>query len=200
MLTIGLTGGIGSGKSSVSRLFEERGVTVIDSDIIARHVVAPGSPGLTAVVEAFGTGILRKDGTLDRAAMRDMVFRNSQTRHRLESLLHPMIWAEIDLEKSKAGTPYCMLVIPLLVESGGARGRVDRVLVVDCAASTQLERAGRRDGASPLQIQAIMDAQATREQRLAVADDVIDNEGAMDTLPAQVEALHQRYLRMAIPC
>ncbi|WP_412852356.1 dephospho-CoA kinase [Ectothiorhodospira shaposhnikovii] len=197
MLTIGLTGGIGSGKSTVARLFEERGVTVIDSDIIARQVVAPGSPGLAALVEAFGPAILKQDGSLDRAAMRDRVFRNSQTRHRLERLLHPMIWAAMDQEKTKAGTPYCMLVIPLLVESG-ARNRVDRVLLVDCSVSSQLERAGRRDGASPRQIQAILDVQASREQRLAAADDVIDNEGSADALPARVEALHQQYLRMAV--
>ncbi|MCG5501001.1 dephospho-CoA kinase [Ectothiorhodospira lacustris] len=199
MLTIGLTGGIGSGKSTVSRLFEDRGAAVIDSDIIARRVVEPGSPGLTALVETFGTQILKDDGTLDRAAMRDMVFRNSQTRHRLESLLHPMIWDAIEQEKSKIATPYCVLVVPLLVESG-AQGRVDRILLVDCSVPSQRERAGRRDGVSPQQIQAILDAQATREQRLAAADDIIDNEKSVDTLPAQVEALHQRYLRMATAC
>ncbi|EHQ51424.1 Dephospho-CoA kinase [Ectothiorhodospira sp. PHS-1] len=197
MLTIGLTGGIGSGKSTVARLFEERGITVIDSDIIARRVVTPGSPGLAALVEAFGPAILKPDGSLDRATLRDQVFRNSQTRHRLERLLHPMIWAAMDQEKTQVGTPYCMLVIPLLVESG-ACNRVDRVLLVDCSVSSQLERAGRRDGASPGQIQAILDVQATREQRLAAADDVIDNEGFADALPAQVEALHQQYLRMAV--
>ncbi|ANB01313.1 dephospho-CoA kinase [Ectothiorhodospira sp. BSL-9] len=196
MLTVGLTGGIGSGKSTVGRLFQEHGAALIDSDVVARQVVEPGSEGLERLRKAFGETILDAQGHLDRAAMREVIFQNSQARHRLESLLHPMIWAEIDRQKSETNAPYCMLVIPLLVESG-AQERVDRVLVVDCPEDRQRSRASARDGVSPQQIQAILDAQATRTQRLAAADDVIDNSGATGALANRVEELHRRYLDLA---
>ncbi|SEP60709.1 dephospho-CoA kinase [Ectothiorhodospira magna] len=196
MLTIGLTGGIGSGKSTVSRLFEARGITVIDADIMARQVVAPGSPGLAAVVSAFGHHLLRPDGSLDRALLREQVFQNHQARHRLEHLLHPMIWDKMDQEILRAKPPYCILVVPLLLESG-AQERVDRVLLVDCTEATQKARASHRDGVSAQQIQAILDTQASRTQRLAIADDVIDNEGPATDLEHQVDTLHQRYLALA---
>ena len=196
MLTVGLTGGIGSGKSTVGRLFQERGAALIDSDVVARQVVEPGSEGLERLREAFGETILDAQGHLDRSAMREVIFQNSQARHRLESLLHPMIWAEIDRQKSETNAPYCMLVIPLLVESG-SQERVDRVLVVDCPEDMQRSRASARDGVSPQQIQAILDAQATRAQRLAAADDVIDNSGATEAIATRVEELHRQYLDLA---
>ncbi|MGM0675899.1 dephospho-CoA kinase [Ectothiorhodospira marina] len=196
MLTVGLTGGIGSGKSTVGRLFQARGAGLIDSDVVARQVVEPGSKGLKCLGEAFGDTILDAHGHLDRAALRELVFQNSQARHRLESLLHPMIWAEMDRQQSETHAPYCMLVIPLLVESG-VQGRVDRVLVVDCPEDLQRSRASARDRVSPQQIQAILDAQATRAQRLAAADDIIDNSSAPDVLESQVEALHRRYLDLS---
>lgn len=196
MLTVGLTGGIGSGKSTVGRLFQERGAALIDSDVVARQVVEPGSEGLERLRGAFGETILDAQGHLDRSAMREVIFQNSQARHRLESLLHPMIWAEIDRQKSETNAPYCMLVIPLLVESG-SQERVDRVLVVDCPEDMQRSRASARDGVSPQQIQAILDAQATRAQRLAAADDVIDNSGATEAIATRVEELHRQYLDLA---
>ncbi|MCG5493384.1 dephospho-CoA kinase [Ectothiorhodospira variabilis] len=196
MLTVGLTGGIGSGKSTVGRLFQERGAALIDSDVVARQVVEPGSEGLERLREAFGETILDAQGHLDRSAMREVIFQNSQARHRLESLLHPMIWAEIDRQKSETNAPYCMLVIPLLVESG-SQERVDRVLVVDCPEDMQRSRASARDGVSPQQIQAILDAQATRAQRLAAADDVIDNSGATEAIATRVDELHRQYLDLA---
>ncbi|AHK78270.1 dephospho-CoA kinase [Ectothiorhodospira haloalkaliphila] len=196
MLTVGLTGGIGSGKSTVGRLFQKRGAALIDSDVVARQVVEPGSEGLERLREAFGETILDAQGHLDRSAMREVIFQNSQARHRLESLLHPMIWAEIDRQKSETNAPYCMLVIPLLVESG-SQERVDRVLVVDCPEDMQRSRASARDGVSPQQIQAILDAQATRAQRLAAADDVIDNSGATEAIATRVDELHRQYLDLA---
>ncbi|MCG5523439.1 dephospho-CoA kinase [Ectothiorhodospira haloalkaliphila] len=196
MLTVGLTGGIGSGKSTVGRLFQERGAALIDSDVVARQVVEPGSEGLERLREAFGETILDAQGHLDRSAMREVIFQNSQARHRLESLLHPMIWAEIDRQKSETNAPYCMLVIPLLVESG-SQERVDRVLVVDCPEDMQRSRASARDRVSPQQIQAILDAQATRAQRLAAADDVIDNSGATEAIATRVDELHRQYLDLA---
>ncbi|MBK1691300.1 dephospho-CoA kinase [Ectothiorhodospira mobilis] len=194
--TVGLTGGIGSGKSTVARLFETRGAGVIDADQVARQVVAPGTPGLKALVEAFGKCILDPQGRLDRAALRDLVFRNSQARHRLEGILHPMIWEAIDHQKSTTKAPYCLLVVPLLVESG-MQHRVDRVLVVDCPEALQRQRAGARDGVSPQQIQAILEAQAPRGQRLEAADDILDNSGPPGELEPRVEALHRRYLEWA---
>ncbi|MCG5534511.1 dephospho-CoA kinase [Ectothiorhodospira mobilis] len=194
--TVGLTGGIGSGKSTVARLFEARGAGIIDADRVARQVVAPGTPGLRALVEAFGEDILDPRGQLDRAALRDRVFRNSQARHRLEGILHPMIREAIDRQKSTTKAPYCLLVVPLLVESG-MQHRVDRVLVVDCPQDLQRQRAGARDGVSPQQIQAILEAQAPRELRLQAADDVIDNSGPPSELEPRVEALHRRYLERA---
>ncbi|MFP4079033.1 MAG: dephospho-CoA kinase [Ectothiorhodospira sp.] len=194
--TVGLTGGIGSGKSTVARLFESRGAGVIDADVVARQVVEPGSPGLRALVEAFGEGILDPQGHLDRSALRERVFQNSQARHRLEGILHPMIWEAIDHQKTTTKAPYCLLVVPLLVESG-MQHRVDRVLVVDCPEPLQLQRAGVRDGVSPQQIQAILEVQAPRGQRLEAADDILDNSGPPSELEPRVETLHRRYLKLA---
>jgi dephospho-CoA kinase len=191
---VALTGGIASGKTSVANLFAARGVPVIDTDVIARQVVEPGEPALAAVVEAFGDQILGEDGRLDRARMREHVFADAAARRRLESILHPAIRAEMERQSRAAGGPYQLLVIPLLVESG-RRDHVDRVLVVDVPEVTQVERLMRRDASTREQAEAALRAQATRDARLAFADDVIENTGDLAALEAQVAALHRDYLR-----
>lgn len=195
-LRIGLTGGIASGKTTVADLFAARGVPVLDTDRIARDVVAPGTPGLREVVAAFGPGVLAADGSLDRRALRERVFANPAERRRLESLLHPRIRAELERRSAAAGGPYQVLVIPLLVEGGG-QTRVDRVLVVDCPEDVQLARLMARDGGTEAAARAILAAQASREERLAVADDVIVNDGPREALEAAVAALDTRYRQLA---
>lgn len=198
MLVIGLTGGIGSGKSTVAACFERLGVTVVDTDAIAHAVVAPGQPGLAAVVAAFGSGILQADGTLDRAALRRRVFADAQERHRLEAILHPLIRAESDRRLASAGPPYALLMVPLLVETGAQRsGRFARILVVDLPEALQVERVQRRSGLDGAEVRAIMATQASRAERLAAADDVVSNEGPPEALEAAVATLHRRYLELA---
>ncbi|WP_422126703.1 dephospho-CoA kinase [Thioalkalivibrio sulfidiphilus] len=197
MLRIGLTGGIGSGKSAVSRLFAERGIPVIDADVIARELLAPDAPATQEVLDEFGDEIRDPmTGGLDRKALRRLVFANIQARHRLETLLHPKIRAEMNRQQTGLGSPYCIMSIPLLVESG-LRETVDRVLVVDCPEALQVERTMSRDGISRDDALAILAAQASRAQRLALADDVIDNSGDLVALEAQVETLHRHYLELA---
>lgn len=196
MYTVALTGGIASGKSTVERLFAALGVEILDADLIAREVVAPGSEGLARIVDAFGASALAADGTLDRKAMRERVFADAQARRTLESIIHPRVRATLKSRAQAAGGPYVMLVIPLFVESGDYAW-VDRVLVVDVPRETQIERLIARDGISREQAEAMLDAQASREQRLAAADDVIDNRADPDSLKAAVELLHRRYLQLA---
>ncbi|MFW5452612.1 dephospho-CoA kinase [Thioalkalivibrio sulfidiphilus] len=197
MLRIGLTGGIGSGKSAVSRLFAERGIPVIDADVIARELLAPDAPATQEVLDEFGDEIRDPmTGGLDRKALRRLVFGNIQARHRLETLLHPKIRAEMNRRQTGLDAPYCIMSIPLLVESG-LRETVDRVLVVDCPEALQVERTMTRDGISRDETLAILDAQASRAQRLEQADDVIDNSGDLAALEGQVERLHRRYLELA---
>ena len=193
---VALTGGIASGKSTVAGLFAARGVPVIDTDLIARQVVEPGEPALAAVIAAFGRGVLGADGRLDRPRMRERVFGDPAARRRLEAILHPAIRAELERQSRAAGGPYQLLVIPLLVESG-RRDHVDRVLVVDVPEATQIARLIRRDGASRGQAQAALRAQATRQARLAFADDVIENTADLAALEARVDELHRDYLRRA---
>jgi dephospho-CoA kinase len=195
-LRIGLTGGIASGKSAAAAAFARRGVPVIDADVIAREVVEPGTPALAAVVDAFGTGILQPDGRLDRRRLRALVFADAAERRRLEAILHPAIRAESAARVAAARSPYVVLAIPLLAETGG-RERVDRVLVVDCPEALQLARLLERDGETPAQAAAILAAQASRADRLALADDRIDNSGSLAALDAAVGALHARYLVLA---
>ena len=195
-LRIGLTGGIASGKSLVSRLFAALGVPVIDTDELAREVVAPGSDGLAAIRARFGDGVLAVDGTLDRRALRALVFADPDARRDLEAITHPRIRALVEARSAAAGGPYQLIVIPLLVESG-RRTTVDRVLVVDCPESLQLERLLRRDGGSREQAEAILAAQASRAQRLAAADDVIVNARDPQAVETAVHALHRRYLALS---
>jgi dephospho-CoA kinase len=195
-LKIGLTGGIASGKSTVARLFAERGIPVIDLDLVAREVVAPGQPALATIVEAFGPGVLDERGELDRTSLRDRVFRDPEARKRLEELLHPRILEAGVIQAEHAGGPYQVIVAPLLVEFG-LTGWVDRVLVVDCPVEIQLQRLLARDGGDEAIARAILATQASREQRLAAADDVIVNDGSPEHLPGSVAVLDAAYREMA---
>ena len=193
---IGLTGGIGSGKSVVAELFASLGIPIIDTDVIAREVVAPGSPGLRAVVDAFGTRVLNADGVLDRRHLRELAFGTPECRQRLEAILHPLIVARLEDLSRAAGGPYQILVVPLLIESGLA-DRVDRVLVVDCSEEVQRERLMVRDGETAAGADRILAAQLDRRSRLDHADDVLENHGSRAELQQQVQALHAMYLTQA---
>lgn len=194
---VGLTGGIGSGKSTVANLFAERGVDIIDADIIAREVVAPGEPALAAIAEHFGAGVITDRGELDRRALRDRVFGHPQEKDWLNALLHPLIRERMVAACAASTSPYCLLVVPLLVENK-LTGLCNRVLVVDVSPEVQLARTVKRDQAVEAQIRAIMAAQASREQRLAAADDVIDNNSPDQTgLQSEVMRLHQQYSALA---
>ncbi len=196
MIRVGLTGGVASGKSTIAELFERLGATVIDTDRIARAIVAPGRPALAALVAALGTGILGTGGVLDRAGLRRRIFADPTARRTVEGILHPAIMDELERQSRVAGGPYQVLVIPLLVE-GRHAGLVDQVLVVDCPPELQVERLMRRDGETRESAQAMLDAQATREARLAAADDVIRNDGKSGDLAARVAELDRRYRNMA---
>lgn len=196
MLVIGITGGIGSGKTAVSDRFAARGIVVVDADLASRVVVEAGRPALTAIREHFGEDVIAADGSLDRAALRSKVFADPAERRWLEQLLHPLIGEEIRRGLRAAASPYAVLVSPLLLEAGQVT-LVDRVLVVDVPEELQVERTAARDGNSAEQVRAIMAAQADRQTRLARADDVIVNDRGLEELDAAVEALHQRYLEMA---
>lgn len=195
-LRIGLTGGIASGKSVVAGLFAARGVPVIDTDEIARDVVAPGEPALMRVVQEFGREVLDPSGRLDRRRMRELVFSDAARRARLEAILHPAILGEMIQRSAAAGGDYQILVIPLLVE-GDLGEHVDRILVVDATPETQLERLLQRDAENPQQARAIIAAQASRAARFAQADDVIRNDGTLTDLESQVAHLHSSYQRLA---
>jgi dephospho-CoA kinase len=193
---VGLTGGIASGKSTVARLFADLGVPVIDTDEIARALVAPGEPALTAIVATFGPDFLDARGVLDRGRLRERVFADEHARRRLEGILHPRIEAAMRAACERAGGPYQMLVVPLLFESGFER-HVDRTLVVDCPEPLQRERLARRDGATPDEAARMLAAQLPRQARRDRADDVVRNDGPLDALRTQVERLHRRYTALA---
>jgi dephospho-CoA kinase len=198
MLRVGLTGGIGSGKSEVARQFAELGVAVADADVAAHAVTAKGEAGYLAVIAAFGERALAPDGNLDRAWLRDTVFADPEARKRLEAVLHPLVRDQLDREVATWSGPYGLLVVPLLLERGGARSRVHRVLVIDCPEDEQVRRVMLRSGLSEQDVRAIMATQLSRESRLAQADDVIDNGGAREALAPQVARLHARYSDLAM--
>jgi len=193
---IGLTGGIASGKSTAAKFFGALGVPILDSDQIARDVVEPGQPPLERLIERFGRKILTPDGHLDRPALREIVFSDPKARADLEALTHPAIGAAMEARSAAAGGPYQVLVIPLMVEKN-LSAHVDRVLVVDCDEELQIRRLRDRDGSTPAQVQAILQAQAPRAARLKAADDVIHNDTDMSAVREQVAALHARYLELA---
>lgn len=194
---VGLTGGIGSGKSSVGRLFERRGIAVIDADAISRALTAPGGGAIDAIRQEFGPEFIDARGALDRDRMRAAAFGDPAVKRRLEAILHPMIRAESDRQARAATSAYLIHMVPLLVESGQARRRCDRILVVDLPEDEQVRRVIARDRLTRDQVLAIMRAQATRDERLAQADDVIDNAGPESALEPQVERLHAAYLGYA---
>ena len=196
VFTIALTGGIGSGKSLVAELFAKLGVAIIDTDIIARELVLPGKPALFEISHAFGRDVLTAKGELDRAKLARVTFSNASLRKQLESILHPRIRAEVRTRLQKLDTPYAIVVIPLLVETGQVEA-YNRVLVVDSNESTQVQRVRNRDQRSDQQIQDIMQAQASRTERLSWADDIIENNGTVENLEQNVARLHQTYLNFA---
>jgi dephospho-CoA kinase len=193
---VGLSGGIGSGKTTVTDLFARLGVDIIDADVIARDVVAPGTVGLSQIVSKLGKQILDEKGQLNRSLLRQKVFAEPELKAWLNQLLHPLIRQQMQQQTQAATSPYCILSVPLLVENNLAKS-VDRVLIVDVSESTQLQRTVQRDNSNVEQISAIMRAQASREQRLAIADDVIQNEGAPKDLVDKVAELHQFYGKLA---
>lgn len=194
---VGLTGGIGSGKSAAADLLAARGALVVDTDQIAHQLTAPGGAAMEPIREAFGNGVVAADGALNRPAMRALAFEDPDARKRLEAILHPMIRAESERQCRAATTPYVVLVVPLLIESGTYRERVRRLCVVDCPEDVQVLRVMQRSGLEERQVRAIMAAQASRAERLAAADDVIDNSAGYAELAVQVERLHGAYLQLA---
>jgi dephospho-CoA kinase len=197
MFTVGLTGGIGSGKSTVADCFAAHGVPVIDTDVIARELTAPGGTALDAIRAGFGETVMQTDGTLDRAALRLRVFTDTAARRQLEAILHPRIRRVVEQTLAALAAPYALIVIPLLVEAGGYRDLLNRVLVVDCPEDLQIARVVARSGLSRDEVMAILAAQVSRAERLAVADDVLVNTASPEALRARVAALHQRYQTLA---
>ncbi|HEY4298471.1 MAG TPA: dephospho-CoA kinase [Paraburkholderia sp.] len=198
MFVVGLTGGIGSGKSTVANLFAAHGVPLVDTDLIAHRITAPHGTAMPLIAAEFGAAFVAADGSLDRTRMRELVFSDDGARKRLEAITHPLIRAETEREEREAQGLYAIVVVPLLVESGSWKNRVNRVLAVDCSVETQISRVMSRNGFSRDQVLAIIARQATREARLAAADDVIDNDDApLDALKAQVDAKHRTYLALA---
>lgn len=198
--SVGLTGGVGSGKSTIGRMLSRHGAGIVDADAIAHELTQPGGIAIDALRTAFGAAAIGADGSLDRPWMRARAFADPGTRARLEAILHPLVRAASNHraeELSAVGSPYVVFVIPLLVESGDARGRFDRILVIDCPEATQLARVCMRPGIDGSVARAILAAQATRAQRLEAADDVLFNEAPLDEIEARVGRLHQRYMELA---
>ncbi|QIT56266.1 dephospho-CoA kinase [Aquisalimonas sp. 2447] len=196
MLIIGLTGGIASGKTTVSDLFAELGVPVVDADIAARRVVEPGQPALDELAAAFGQDVLTESGTLDRKRLRERAFADADLRQRLEAILHPRIHEHMEAELAACDGSYAIMAVPLLVE-GELLHRVHRVLVVDVPEEVQIQRLMQRDGSSREQAQAMLGAQSRRDMRLQHADDIVDNTGSVDDLRRQIADLHQHYQAIA---
>lgn len=197
MYVVAITGGIGSGKTTVANQFAELGIEVVDADIIAREVVEPGTPALAAIAAHFGANVIAPDGRLDRRQLRERVFTNPQAKGWLNALLHPLIRSEMQRQCAAARSPYCLLVVPLLVENR-LTALANRVLVIDVDEATQIERTCRRDSVSREQAEAILAAQASRTERLAAADDVLDNRnGTPEAIKSRIFALHETYLAFA---
>jgi len=191
---VGLTGGIGSGKSAAADEFARLGASVVDADAIAHELTRPGGAAIAAIRSAFGDAAIAADGSMDRKRVREIVFADRAAKSRLEGILHPMIRAESRRRLEAARGPYAVLVVPLLIESRDYRERVHRVAVVDCSEEQQLARVGARSGLAPDEVRRIIAAQASRDERRAAADDLIDNSGTLAALHQQVAALHTRYI------
>ena len=196
--SVGLTGGIGCGKSTVAELFAGLGATIVDTDAIAHSLTAPQGAAMPAILAEFGPDFATQEGALDRARMRSLVFSDAGARGRLEAILHPRIRDATAAAAAIASGPYVIFAVPLLIESGTWRERVSRVLAVDCSEDTQVARVMQRSGLSADQVRAIMATQVTRAQRLAAADDVIDNDDGLEALLPQVTRLHERYLSLSM--
>lgn len=196
MLVIGLTGGIGSGKSTVAEMFESLGIPIIDMDRIARQIVEPGQPALTQIKQAFGEKIIDLNGQLNRQQLSKIIFDSTEKRHQLEAILHPLIRQETERQLAELKALYCVVVIPLLLESE-QRSLVDRILVVDVPESLQITRTTQRDGISAAQVRKILATQVSRDSRLNTADDVIDNSAEMDDIRSRVKELDQQYRALA---
>ncbi len=195
---VGVTGGIGSGKSRAAALFAELGAAVVDTDDISHEITAAGGSAMSAIIKAFGTTVAAADGSMDRASMRRLVFENPDARKQLENILHPQIRERARNRVMASTAPYVLLVVPLLLETGSYRDLIRRVLVIDCDESLQISRAMQRSNLTADAVRAIMAAQLPRQQRLADADDVIRNDGDIAQLRAQVTDLHQQYLKLAV--
>lgn len=198
--SVGLTGGVGSGKSTIAGMLLRHGAGMVDADAIAHEITQPGGAAIGSIRQAFGDAAITGDGALDRAWMRARAFSDGSARRTLEAILHPLIRQASDrrgAEQAAAGAPYVVFVIPLLVESGDARGRFERILVVDCSEATQVARVCRRPGIDANTARAILAAQASRSERLAVADDVLFNEAPLADIEERVDALHKRYVELA---
>lgn len=196
-LVVGITGGIGCGKSTAAAMFVGRGAGLIDTDAIAHQLTAPGSVALAEIERSFGAEYLTSEGTLDRPRLRQRIFSDAGAKHDLERILHPLIRQEVDRQIAASRAPYVLVAIPLLVETGSYRDLVQRILVVDCDETTQIARTRQRSGIDEDQVRAIMCAQVSRTERLAAAHDVIDNDGSLDTLERQVDALDAAYRALA---
>ncbi len=196
MLVVGLTGGIGCGKSTVTRFFQEWSVPVIDADDIAHAIVQPGQPTLVVIVDTFGPAVLTADGSLDRAYLRQLIFHDPTAKTTLEKIMHPPIFNAMHTALALESSPYGILSIPLLLETGH-QVNVERILVIDCPEALQVERVKRRDNLSASTIDAIMETQCSRDFRLHYADDIIRNDRSLDCLKHSVEKLHQNYTRMS---
>ena len=196
VFTIALTGGIGSGKSVVASIFENHGAPIIDTDIISKNIVLPGKPCFKKVVNEFGRRILSREGTINRAMLKEMIFDDSKARMKLENIIHPEIFKDIEIQISYLDYPYCLIIIPLLVEINSVM-RFDRILLVDTLESLQFDRVIKRDNMTPELLRKIMKTQATREERLRYANDVIINNAEIINLNDHVTNLHKKYLTLS---
>ena len=195
-LTIALTGGIGSGKTSIASIFKNLGVPIIDSDTISKEIILPGKPCFKDIVNEFGEEILTNKGTIDRYKLRDIIFNNDKARIKLENIIHPVVFKNIDTEISLINYPYCLVIIPLLIETKSTE-KFDRILVIDALESLQFERIVKRDDISPILIKKIIKTQAKRKERLRYANDIIVNNDTIMNLNKSINTLHKKYLGLS---
>ena len=196
VLTIALTGGIGSGKTSIASIFKSLGVPIIDSDTISKEIILPGKPCFKDIVNEFGEEILTNKGTIDRYKLRDIIFNNDKARIKLENITHPIIFKNIDIQTSLINYPYCLVIVPLLVETKSVK-YFDKVLLVDTFKNIQFERVSKRDSMSPTLLRKIIKIQATRSERLKYADDIIENNNEIGNLNEYINILHKKYLTLS---